>query len=280
MAEMKRPVLRWFGSKWRLAPWIISYFPPHRCYVEPFGGGGSVLLRKSPSYAEVYNDLDGDVVNLFRVLRGPDAGELVRRFELTPFARDEFEHSYLPTDDPIERARRLVVSSMMGFGSNAHNGARRTGFRANSKRSGTTPALDWRNYPQSLSGVIDRLRGVVIENRNAIEVMRQHDAATTLHYVDPPYVFDTRAPARKTNKAYGGYRFEMTDDDHNILLQELNRMEGMVIVSGYRHPIYDDHLRSWMCVDKKTFADGASPRTETLWLNADASRQMQSTFFA
>src|SRR5688500_1471666 len=111
----RRPVLRWHGGKWRLAPWIIGHFPQHRIYVEPFGGAASVLLRKPRSYAEIYNELDGEVVNLFRVLRSADAHELVRRLELTPFARDEFVGAHDDTDDPIEAARQLVVRSFMGF---------------------------------------------------------------------------------------------------------------------------------------------------------------------
>ncbi|TJV23013.1 MAG: DNA adenine methylase, partial [Mesorhizobium sp.] len=143
-----RPVLRWHGGKWLLAPWIIEHFPAHRIYVEPFGGAASVLLRKPRAYAEVYNDLDGDVVNLFRVLQDPlGGGELMRRLELTPFARAEFELGWDATDDQVERARRLIIRAFMGFGSNAHSdmgrGHKTTGFRANSSRSGTTPAHDW-----------------------------------------------------------------------------------------------------------------------------------------
>lgn len=268
--QVTRPVVRWFGGKWKLAPWIISHFPEHRCYVEPFGGGASVLMRKQPSYAEVYNDLDGDIVNLFRVLRSPAAAELVRLIELTPFAREEFDASYDPPVDDLDRARRLVVKSFMGFGSNAHNSARVTGFRSNSNRSGTTPAKDWRNYPEALASTIDRLRGVIVENRGADQVMAQHDSANTLHYVDPPYVWSTRAPAKKTNKKYGGYVHEMSDDAHRALLQFLRGLKGMVLVSGYSHPIYDDALKHWHRVETPSFADGAQARTEFLWLNTAA----------
>ena len=116
--KAKRPMLRYHGGKWRLAPWIISVFPEHRIYVEPYGGGASVLLRKARSYAEVYNDLDGEVVNVFRVVR--DHGPCLKeKLYYTPFSRDEFKRSYEETDDPIERARRTIARSFMGFGSNA-----------------------------------------------------------------------------------------------------------------------------------------------------------------
>lgn len=164
-----RPILRWHGGKWRLAPWIIEQMPHHRIYVEPFGGAASVLLRKPRSYAEVYNDLDDEVVNLFQVLRSDRSHDLIDLLRLTPFAESEFRTAYEPAYDPVERARRIIIRSFMGFGSNGHQ--RRTGFRSNSNRSGTTPARDWRNYPDALAMIVDRLSGVVIQNRDAREVM-------------------------------------------------------------------------------------------------------------
>lgn len=263
-----RPVLRWHGGKWLLAPWIIGHFGPHRIYVEPFGGAGSVLIRKPRAYAEIYNDLDGDVVNLFRVLRGPDACALIRAVQLTPFARGEFEVAYGDASEPVERARRLIARSFMGFGSNGH--ARSTGFRATSNRSGTTPAHDWANYPDALAAIVDRLRGCVIENKDAKAVMAQHDGAQTLHYVDPPYVFDTRADLSKD------YAHELSDDDHRTLLSFLTTLSGMVVLSGYPSPIYDDALPGWRRIERAALADGAKPRTEVLWLNPAAAANMPS----
>ena len=151
-----RPPLRYLGSKWKLAPWIVSHFPPHRIYTEAFGGAASVLLRKPRCHGEVYNDLDGEVVNLFRVLRNPaQARELVRLVSLTPFAREEFELSCLPDGDPIEQARRTVARSFMGFGSNAVQ-VGNTGFRGNTSRIGGTPAGDWLGMPRALEEVADR----------------------------------------------------------------------------------------------------------------------------
>lgn len=253
----KRPILRWHGGKWLLAKWIISHLPKHKIYVEPFGGAASVLLQKQRSYAEVYNDLDGEVVNLFRVARDSGA-ELHRALELTPFARDEFVESYAPTDDPVEQARRTVVRSFMGFGSNSHNQS--TGFRANSNRSGTAPAHDWRNYPHALLAIIDRLRGVCIENRDAVEVMRTHDGEHTVHFVDPPYMASTRDKG-------GDYRHEMTNSDHESLASELHKLRGAVVLSGYPSELYADMYRGWQRIERASLADGARPRIEVLWLS-------------
>lgn len=260
----RRPILRWHGGKWRLADWIIKQLPPHRVYVEPFGGAASVLLRKPRSYAEIYNDRDGEVVNLFRVVR--DQGDALRRLlEVTPFARAEFDLSYQPASDALEQARRTAIRSFMGFGTNLTKMTRaglpmRTGFRAGSTRSGTTPAGDWHNYPDCLADVIERLRGVVIENRPAIEVMHAHDGEQTVHYVDPPYVASMRDPGND-------YRHELTDADHAALAGHLCSLRGAVVLSGYRSPLYDSLYRGWRRIERQAYADGARARVECLWLS-------------
>lgn len=264
-----------------MAPWIIGHFPAHRIYVEPFGGAASVLIRKPRAYGEIYNDLDDEVVNLFGVFRDEvSARRLQDLLRLTPFARQEFREAYEPTDDPIERARRLVVRSFMGFGSNAHasqaKGHRSTGFRANSNRSGTTPAQDWANYPAAMNALIERLAAVVIECRPAVEVMRQHDGLETLHYVDPPYIHATRAQGNKYDLGWRMYAHEMTNADHERLLVELRGLVGMVVLSGYAHPLYDDGLSGWDRIELDTYADGARPRTEVLWLNPACRRALDA----
>lgn len=269
--EPRRPALRYHGGKWRLAPWIIQHFPAHRVYVEPFGGAASVLLRKPRSYAEVYNDIDSEIVDLFRLLQDPaDAAELVRRLALTPFARAEFEIAYQPCDCRIDRARRLIIRSFMGFGSTATRIDLSTGFRANSNRIGTTPARDWANYPAALGAIIERFRGVVIESRDALEVMAYHDSPDALHYVDPPYVFSTRKGGNPHCRK--GYRHELTDDQHEELLRFLQTLKGTVILSGYDSPIYRKALAGWNAYHVDTFADGAKPRREVIWMNS-APRQ-------
>lgn len=279
-------MLRWHGGKWKLAPWLIEQFPPHRVYVEPFGGAASVLLRKERSYAEVYNDLDREVVNLFRVLREDGtAARLVQALRLTPFARAEFEDSYTPTDDPVEGARRFIARSFMGFGSNGHNPKRKTGFRHNSNRSGTTPARDWTNYPDCLGLIVERLRGVVIDTRDAREVMSAHDEPHTLHYVDPPYLPETRSLKNPYDLTYAGmYAHEMTAEDHERLLEHLLSLKGMVVLSGYPAPLYDDALSDWRRIERDAHADGARDRTEVIWINRqaclaiDGARSQQDMF--
>lgn len=250
-----------------LAEWIISNFPPHKVYVEPFGGAASVLLQKPRSYGEVYNDLDGEIVNLFRVAR--DHGEALKsKLELTPFSRDEYRLSFEQCEDAIEQARRTVIRSFMGFGSNALCRDIKSGFRSNSNRSGTTPAHDWGNYPNALKSVIDRLRGVVIENKPATEIMLQHDSPETLHYCDPPYVHSTRSLAVHGNH---GYSHEMEDVDHEKLAFFLHdKIQGMVVLSGYHSPLYDRIFGIWERIEKKALADGARERTEVLWFNKPA----------
>jgi len=269
MMRVARPVLRWHGGKWRLAPWVISHFPAHRTYVEPFGGAASVLLRKPPAYSEVYNDLDGEVVNLFRVLRNRrQADELRRALEATPFAREEFELAARQARFPVERARRLVVRSYMGFGSDSAHSGQCTGFRAQSAQSNRSPERDWRNYPAKLEAVVDRMRDVVIERRDALAVSARHDSAETLHYLDPPYLPVTRsAKARKGGTRYHAYRHEMDDSDHRAMIDGVRALAGMVVLSGYPSDMYDRALADWRRVECAAFADGARPRTEVLWIN-------------
>lgn len=228
-------------------------------------------MQKPRSHAEVYNDRWDMVVNVFTVLRDPVAAtELQRRLELTPYSRTEFEacdHDQISLDpDPIERARKTVFRSFAGFGSASVNGNYSTGFRANSNRSGTTPAQDWANYPKNIKTFVDRLRGVVVENRDYSEVLEQHDATTTLHFLDPPYVHSTRN-MRRGNAAYA---FEFTDQDHIDMAEKVEQLQGIVIICGYESDLYTELFGKWHKVRRKHLADGAAKRTECLWMNRKA----------
>ena len=258
--------MRYHGGKWRLAPWIISHFPNHSVYVEPFGGAASVLMRKPRSNAEVYNDLDDDIVNVMRVLRSPMLrARLEDALAFTPYARTEFEQAFEPSDDPVERARRTLVRAEMGFGSaGATKGS--TGFRIDTTRRHGTAMTVWSRVPEGLAAFGERLQGVLIENRDALQLLGDHDTPETLFYVDPPYVHGTR-------QLGGGsrcYRHEMDDAQHRQLLEALLSLKGMVILSGYPCVIYDEMLRGWRRVKTKAriaAGRGTAIRTECLWLS-------------
>jgi DNA adenine methylase len=244
-----RPALRYHGAKFRLAPWLLKFFPPHECFTEAFGGAAGVLLQKPRSYAEVYNDLDGDVVNFFRVLHDREPREqLVSACVLTPCAREEFDLAWEPTDEPVERARRIAIRAQMGFGS---------------------------------CGATKGQTGIRIENRPALEVLLEHDAPDTLHFVDPPYLHSTRVLGE--HKA-GYYRHEMSDHEHIELLDCLRGLGGMVIVTAYPCELYRDALADWVpyATDSRcSLGRGGGVRTEVAWLNrACAERQNQQRLFA
>lgn len=273
-----RPVMRYHGGKWRLAPWVIAHFPPHRIYVEPFGGAASVLMRKPRVWGEVYNDLDDNVVNCMRVLQDPaSAAQLAKRVSLTAFSRTEFRAAYGDQDSPVDRAWAMIVRSFMGFGSASMTRMHITGFRSNASRSGTIPAEDWKNWPAEIQRFVERLRGVVIECRAAEAVVRQHDKPETLIYADPPYPQGTRSSLTNKNGNRGHYyRHDMNDDDHRALAEVLRACKGMVVLSGYPCELYDTELYpDWERFERSHMADGARPRTEVLWLNPGCSAALE-----
>lgn len=272
MTELAHPLIRYHGGKYRLAHWIIAQMPNHTCYTEVFGGAAGVLLQKPRAYAEVYNDLDGDIVNLFKVLRDADLrNELIEQLVLTPYAREEFMNAWSVATTEVEKARRTIIRAQMGFGSaGATKGI--TGFRIDTKRQYGTAQSLWVDYPEHLGFIGQRLSGVLIENRPAVQVLKDHDAISTLHYVDPPYVHDTRYSGAKSGRIY---RHEMDDKDHLDLLNTLLELEGMVMLSGYPSDLYDDTLNGWKRVDTKariSSGRGTDTRTECLWINPAAQQ--------
>lgn len=267
--------MRYHGAKFRLAPWIMSFFPPHQVYTEAFGGAAGVLLRKPRSNGEVYNDLDGDVVNFFRVLRDPALREqLIEACRFTPYARAEFEIAWQPIDEPVERARRTCIRAQMGFGSGgATKGS--TGLRTDLKRRFTTAQQDWAAYPAAIRAAGERFSGVLIENRPAVDVLEQHDGPETLHFIDPPYVHSARVLRKK-----GGYRHEMTDADHQALLGVVTGLEGMVVLSGYDTALYRGFLGGGWSLHQTSSRISAGRGTrlaiECVWLNRACTAALAS----
>lgn len=252
-----RPILRWHGGKWRIAPWVISHFPPHKVYVEPFGGAASVLLQKPRALSEIYNDLDRDLVRMFRVIREEPA-ELARAIALSPFARDEYRELYEPVDDDLEATRRFIVRSFMGM--NSKGALTKSGFDARTNPDGFTSRLRAMvDLPEQIVLVAGRFLHVVIENTDAAKLVERYDRDDALIYLDPPYVSETRSGKY--------YNHEMTDAAHTALLASIDASRAMVIISGYPSELYDSAMRGWHRVETKARTDGAKARTEVLWIN-------------
>lgn len=260
--KITRPVVRYPGGKYKLAKWIISHFPAHELYVEPYGGGASVLMHKPKTKSEIYNDLNGDIVNVFRVLRDPkQAKELERVLRLTPFAYEEYRKAYEPCEDPVERARRVIFRSFASIGS---DGVFRehSGFRGlKNYQTTVTAAQEWARYPNAIDAFVDRLKYVLIENRDAIHVMKLYDRKETLFYVDPPYLMSTRTTDSVT------YTSEMTEQDHIDMATVLHNLKGMIVLSGYQSELYQDLFSDWKLVKKSTTAQNGKSRVECLWLS-------------
>ncbi|MEO0797464.1 MAG: DNA adenine methylase [Verrucomicrobiota bacterium] len=271
--EVKRPPLRYFGGKFLLAPWVLEHVPEHRGWVEPFGGGAGVLLRKTRAHSELYNDLDGEIVNFFKQLR--DRGqEFVQYLELTPFSREAFEDSYRLRDseDPFERAAALLIRNQFGFGSSSQSRKRKTGFRHSAYNNRHSSAQDWRNFPKHIPAIVDRLRGVVIENRDYREIITKWDLEGTVIYCDPPYVHETRNSSER-------YAFEFTDADHRQFRELLEGVKNAwVIISGYDCPLYQELFADWQSVNRVHRTDRGTKRIETLWLSPNMPRIQPELF--
>lgn len=270
MSLVQRPITRYFGGKWKLAPWVIEHFPNHTMYVEPFGGAASVLLRKQRVPNEVYNDLDKNVVNIFRVLQDRKTAEEFRRIcHLTPFSRVDFEQSYESSSDPVVQAVRFVVRSFFGFGSKAcKSHASASGFRSR-RRGDNSPAVDWANYPWFIPAIVERLRGVAVENKPADDILDRYDSHDALFYVDPPYVHSTR-----NVQSGGNYVHEMTNEQHQLLAARLRTRKGMVVLSGYDCDLYRDLYSDWKMVQREHRAEQARLRTECLWICPKAEERL------
>ncbi|MEY5060927.1 MAG: hypothetical protein RIS45_848 [Planctomycetota bacterium] len=258
-----RPLVRYLGGKWRIAPWIIEKLPDHRVYVEPFGGAGSVLFRKKRSEVEIYNDLDDEIVNVLATLRiAPD--ELLRACRLTPYSRREWERAYLPAFEPIERARRAIFRS---FAERAGDGFFRKGSFRNYHALNNVPAHSWANWPLEAELLADRIRGVIVENRPAYDVIMDYgDKPDALVYCDPPYLAETRGKKSGRTKPDHTYQREMTVADHAHLADTLRRIKGRAVVSGYPSAIYDKLYEGWQTFEREAQADGAAKRVEKLWI--------------
>ena len=259
--------LNYFGSKSKLAPQIVEHFPAHRTYCEPFGGSAAVLFAKDPAEVEVFNDIDQELVNFFRVVRDPKmCAKLHAAAHNTMYARTEFALAKQKSNDPVEAARRFIVRHRMSFGGMGQDFA----FSVGTSRKGMAAAIRrWRWGVESLPAIHERCQNVQIECADWRTVMSRYDSIDTLFYLDPPYVPDTRVA--------GKYRHEITENDHRKLVACLISLQGMVVLSGYSHPTYNPLERAgWARVDYPTCTHGRGAitrRVECLWLSPTVVNQ-------
>ncbi|MBN2289528.1 MAG: DNA adenine methylase [Candidatus Glassbacteria bacterium] len=262
----KKIIFGWYGGKFNHLNWLLPLLPESYHFCEPFGGSAAVLINRLPSPVETYNDIDGDVVNFFRVLRD-NKEELIEKIGLTPFSREEFYLSineYGPEHSDIERARRFFVRARQvrtGLAQTASLG--RWANCKNTSRAGMSGVVSrWLGSVEGLSGVAERLLRVQIENRPALEIIRLYDSPSTLFYCDPPYPHESRGDS----KAYG---FEMSDREHEVLADALNGVKGKVAVSGYMCELMKELYQEWRVVEspEKNCHSVKSLRKEALWMN-------------
>jgi len=260
-----RPALRYFGGKFRLAPWIISHFPYHVCYVEPFCGAASVFLLKAPAEFEVINDIDGNVVNFFRVLRERKE-EFIAAILMTPYSREEFDLAWYPATDPLERARRYYIRSWQGWGGKG-TVEQHPGWRyQHSNNRGKSVIKDW-NATEHLHAITARLKRVMIENDDVLNVIKRYDTPNTLFLLDPPYLPDTRSARWRA----ASYKHEMTPKQHRQLLDVLLEIEGMAIISGYPSELYEKKLAGWRRVQTTARTTNTSnTKIEVAWVSPAA----------
>ena len=258
-----KAVLKYPGSKWRIADWIISHFPSgyeRMTYLEPFFGSGAVFFKKNRSVVETINDLDGNVINLFKQIRdNPEM--LARSIEFTPWSREEYSISYIKTDDELENARRFLVRMWQAFGAKSSD---ITGWRSNIKGINGNVAQWAYTLPNNITEISSRLkhtnnRIVQIENQPAIKLIERYARKNVLIYADPPYVLSTRSKRI--------YACEMKDSDHIELLNLLKKHPGPVIVSGYMNDIYTELLKDWKTQKRVANCEGGLKREEVIWMN-------------
>lgn len=288
-----RQPVRYYGSKWRIASWMESFYPEHYCFVSVYGGGASEIFQKKVSRLEVYNDLDKSVFTFFKVLR-TRTDKLIKAIELTPYSRTELEeacqvlreleardtydplnpHDFkdftLTEDEELELARVFYVKSRQGRSGNTSPW--NASWRGEHSPTRDKHQVEEWNEVEHIWAAAARLKRVQIERKPALQLIEKYDKKSTLLYLDPPYVHHTRY-TNWTN----AYRFEMTDDDHRELAELLYTIKGMAIISGYESELYTElfEKEGWQKETTITRDVQNTYKTEAIWLNEAAQRRQK-----
>lgn len=266
-----RQVLKYPGSKWRIAGQLAELIPPHHSYVEPFFGSGALLFRKPSSAIETVNDLDHDVVNLFSCIQ-EDAEKLARMIMTTPYSREMYDSAFgfenfineVIGEKPYRKALVFLTKCWQG------HGFRTNGYKVGWKndvqgRESMYALWNWYRLPEWVIDIAERLRKVQIENRPALEVIDRFNYPNVFQYWDPPYLLGTRSGKQ--------YKFEMSDSDHEELLKKALRSKAKIMISGYDSDLYNDYLKGWKKEYFKELTEYGSKRQEVVWMNYEQYRQ-------
>ena len=268
-----RAVFRYPGSKWGIAKWIIDHFPENyekMVYLEPFAGSGAVFFNKRPSAVETINDLDSDIVNLFYVLRNHPA-ELKEALSLTPYSREEYDRSFEPADEPVEKARRYMVKTTQAIGAKLNT---KCGWRNHKQMNIGGTACKWAGITETIDAAATRLRGsttnlVQIEHMDALRLIARYNTPEALIYLDPPYV-------RSSRKSGALYKHEMSDEQQIQLLELISNSKAKIIISGYRNDLYDKYLCSWETDSTLSQTTSTKMAEEVIWMNYKAPAKQLS----
>lgn len=256
----------WYGGKYSHLDWLLPLLPKTTHYCEPFGGSAAVLINRGPSPVETYNDIHGEVVNFFRVLR-EQKDALIEAIGLTPFSRAEFEAAIKePTEglSELERARRFYILARQvrtGLAQKASSG--RWAHCKLTSRAGMAGAVSrWLGAVEDLPLIAQRLLRVQIENEPAIKLIKRYDSDDTLFYCDPPYPHASRGDSN-------AYTNEMTDEQHRELAGVLRKVRGKVALSGYNCELMDELYNDWQRIEskEKIIHSVKTTRQEVLWIN-------------
>lgn len=268
-------LIRYPGSKWSLANWIISHFPQDyekMVYLEPFVGSGAVFFNKLPGAVETINDLDSDIVNLFYVLREyPE--ELKHVLSLTPYSREEYDKSFLPCNDPIEKARRYIIKTTQAIGAKLDG---KCGWRNHKKPEIGGTACKWANITDVIEIASERLKGntthlVQIEHTDALRLIERYNSPEVLMYLDPPYVRESRKSGRL-------YKHEMNNEEQANLLELITQSKAKIIISGYMSDLYRTALHDWHCFSTECRTTSTELAKEYIWLNYEPPNEQIKLF--
>jgi len=265
-------VLKYPGSKWRIVDKLVELIPPHHTYLEPYLGSGAVFFRKAPSDIETINDLDWDVVNLFQCIR-EDSEKLARLIMTTPYSRQMYDDAFKsdPIMEVLSEGNRFLKACQFLVRCWQGHGFRSNGYKVGWKndvqgRERMYALWNWYRLPEWVIEIAERLRRVQIECSPALELIVRYDYENVFMYLDPPYLLGTRSGKQKQ------YKHEMSDEEHEEMLQKALISKAKIMISGYASEMYDDMLAGWRRKEFRSHAEMGSKRTEVVWMNYESGQ--------